>query len=365
MENEKEMTDAEMAAKDQVANEGGGINYPANRVQEHMKRLQEEGKVDASGADLIFWAYSYAREKGLSYTGVSGVLGVSGTAFWHLIRGDYSAKYDSMIEKLTKAKKMIEERSKGLSLGFVKTWAAEKIFEVCSAALYDGMPAFVYGSSQTGKTTALLEFQRTHNHGTTKYVRMGVRWSKRRVVRELARVCGCFCETAHSCDLEERIYATLNNRILLIVDEFHLALETTTDLAAKEVVEFIREVYDRTGCGLVICGTKVAEAGLETGKNRLLFDQLRRRGLVKLVLPDMPKKTDVNRFAKEFSLEAPAGETYEFIRGILQRFGLGMFVKYLQKSYAYAKSQKRPLSWDVFTEVANGYADLAKENKNA
>ena len=42
-----------------------------------------------------------------------------------------------------------------------------------------------------------------------------------------------------------------------------------------------------------------------------------------------------------------------------------MFVKYLQKSYAYAKSQKRPLSWDVFTEVANGYADLAKENKNA
>ena len=258
MENEKEMTDAEMAAKDQVANEGGGINYPANRVQEHMKRLQEEGKVDASGADLIFWAYSYAREKGLSYTGVSGVLGVSGTAFWHLIRGDYSAKYDSMLEKLAKAKKLIEERSKGLSLGFVKTWTAEKIFEVCSAALYDGMPAFVYGSSQTGKTTALLEFQRTLNHGTTKYVRMGVRWSKRRVVRELARVCGCFCETAHSCDLEERIYATLNNRMLLIVDEFHLALETTTDLAAKEVVEFIREVYDRTGCGLVICGTKVA-----------------------------------------------------------------------------------------------------------
>ena len=33
MENEKEMTDAEMAAKYQVANECGGINYPANRVQ--------------------------------------------------------------------------------------------------------------------------------------------------------------------------------------------------------------------------------------------------------------------------------------------------------------------------------------------
>ena len=361
-EEKTEMTAAEMAETDEVTNEAGGINYPANRVQDNMKRIIAEGKVDAEGADLIFWAYSYARENGLSYNGVTAPFGISGTAFWNLIRGRYQAKYDSMVEKLAKAKKMIEERSKILSLGFVKTWTAEKIFEVCSAALYDGMPAFVYGSSQTGKTTALLEFQRTHNHGTTKYVRMGVRWSKRRVVRELARVCGCFCETAHSCDLEERIYSTLNNRMLLIVDEFHLALETTTDLAAKEVVEFIREVYDRTGCGLVICGTKVAEAGLETGKNRLLFDQLRRRGLVKLVLPDTPKKTDVNRIAKEFALEAPTGETYESIRGILTRFGLGMYVKFLQKSYAYAKSQHRPLSWDVFGEVANGYADLAREN---
>ena len=365
MSEQKEMTAAEMAAKDQPGNEGAGIGYPSNRVQENMSRLQEEGKVDASGADLIFWAYSYAREKGLSYNGVNEVLGVSGTAFWHLIRGSYGAKYGAMIEKLAKAKKMVEERSKGLSLGFVKSWTAEKIFEVCSAALYDGMPAFVYGSSQTGKTTSLLEFQRTHNHGTTKYMRMGVRWSKRRVVRELARVCGCFSERANSVDLEERIYTTLNQRMLLIVDEFHLALETTTDLAAKEVVEFIREVYDRTGCGLVICGTKVAETGLETGKNRLLFDQLRRRGLVKLTLPEVPRKVDVNRFAKEFGLEAPAGETYELIRAILTRFGLGMFVKYLQKSYAYAKAQKLPISWDVFTEVANGYADLAKENKNA
>lgn len=359
-EEQAEMTDAEMAEKDQVKFEAGGISYPANRVQEHMKRLQAEGKVDAAGADVIFWAYSYCRENGLSYNGAMDALGVSGTTFWHLIRGSYAAKYDSMIDKLAKAKKMVEERSKSLSLGFVKTLTAEKIFEVCSAALYDGMPAFVYGSSQTGKTTALLEFQRTHNHGTTKYLRMGVRWSKRRVVRELARVCGCFSEMAHSCDLEERIYSTLNNRMLLIVDEFHLAIETTTDLAAKEVVEFIREVYDRTGCGLVICGTKVAEAGLETGKNRLLFDQLRRRGLVKLVLPDVPKRADVNRFAKEFGLDAPAGETYAGIQRILARFGLGMYVKFLQKSYAYARSAKRPLSWDVFAEVSNGYAELAK-----
>lgn len=362
MEEEKTMTAAEMAASDQVTNETGGIAYPANRVQEHLRRIREEGRVDAAGADLIFWAYSYAREKGLSYEGAGEALGISSTALWQLIRGCYTARYGSMVEKLAKARRIVEERSRSLSLGFVETYAAGRVFQVCSAALYDGMPAFVYGSSQTGKTTALLEFQRTHNHGTTKYLRMGVRWSKRRVVRELARVCGCFSASANSCDLEERICQALNDRMLLIIDEFHLALETTTDLAAKEVVEFVREVYDRTGCGLVVCGTRVAETGLEQGRNRLLFDQLRRRGLVKLVLPDVPRKADVNRFAKAFGLEAPAGETYELIRRILTQFGLGMFVKYLQKSYAWAKSQKRELTWEAFEEVANGYAELARGN---
>ena len=357
---QKELTAAEMAKGDVTPTENQGINYPANKVQEGLKRLQAEDKIDAAGADLIFWLYSYIRENGFSYNGAAEKTGMSATVIYHLIHCDYQAKYDSVLDKIEKFKKIEEERGKSKSLGFVETSAAKDVFNVCKAALYDGMPAFIYGASQTGKTTALLEFQRTHNHGTTKYIRMGVRWSKRRVVRELARACKCFCETAHSVDLEERIYNTLTDRMLLIVDEFHLALETTTELAAKEVVEFFREVYDRTRCGLVICGTKVAETGLESGKNHLLFDQMRRRGLVKLVLPDVPKKADVNRIAKEFDLDAPTGDTYAGIQQILKRFGLGMFVKYLQKSYALAKAAKRELTWDDFAAVTNGYAALSQ-----
>ena len=356
----KEMTAAEMAKGDVTPAENQGINYPANKVQEGLKRLQAEDKIDAAGADLIFWLYSYIRENGFSYAGAGEKTGMSATVIYHLIHCDYAAKYDSVLEKIAKFKKIEEERGKALSLGFVETTAAKQVFEVCKAALYDGLPAFIYGASQTGKTTALIEFQRTHNHGTTKYIRLGVRWTKRRVVRDLALACKCFNDHAPSCELEERICRTLTNRMLLIVDEFHLALETTTDLAAKEIVEYFREIYDRTGVGLVICGTKVAEAGLESGKNHLLFDQMRRRGLVKLVLPDVPKKSDVNKIAKEFNLDAPTGETYTGIQRILKRFGLGMFVKYLQKSYALAQDEKRSLTWKDFEAVSNGYAALSQ-----
>lgn len=354
--NNKQMTEEDMNKRDRQQTPIG-LNYPASAVQDNMKRLQAEGKLDADGADAIFWLYSYSQEYGLSYSGIKEKTGIS--AAHALFHGNYSAEYGSMVKKIRAFKEMTEKRDKEHTLGFVQTATAKAIFDVCDAALYDGMPSYVFGASQTGKTTALLEYQRTHNHGTTKYIRMGVRWSKRRLVRELARACKCFAEQAHTVELEERIARTLNNRMLLIIDEFHLAIETTTDLAAKEVVEYVREVYDLTHCGLVICGTKVAETGLESGKNALLFDQMRRRGLVKLVLPDVPKLADVNMFAREFGLERPTGETLESIKAILRRYGLGEYVKFLQKTYATANATKRQISWDLFAQVANGYAKLA------
>lgn len=358
MEVQKEMTAAEMAARENYPT-NKGISYPASSVQDGLKRLIAEGKVDDDEADAIYWLYQFAQDKGLSYEGCGQMVGISGTTVFHLFHADYAASYGAVVQKILKFKKIEEERAKQKSIGFVKTWTSEQVFAVCESALYDGMPAFIYGSSQTGKTTALQEFQRTHNHGTTKYVRMGVRWNKRRLVRELAQACKCFSDSAHGEQLEERIFKSLNDRMLLIVDEFHLALETTTDLAAKEIVEFIREIYDRTGCGLVVCGTKVAETGLESGRNMLLFDQLRRRGLVKLVLPDVPKRADVNRFAREFSLAAPTGELFDGVKTILKRYGLGMYVKYLRKADALARDRGETMSWEHFKSVADGYAGLA------
>ena len=360
MAEENTMTDDEMNRRDRQQTPLG-INYPASSVQENMKRLMAEGKIDAAGADAIFWLYSFSQEYGLSYSGIKERTGIS--AAFALFHGNYGAEYGSMVKKIQAFKSMTEKRQKEHTLGFVNTATARQVFEVCDAALYDGMPAYIFGASQTGKTTALLEYQRTHNHGTTKYIRMGVRWSKRRLVREIARACKCFSEKAHTVDLEERIAKVLNNRMLLIIDEFHLALETTTDLAAKEVVEYVREIYDLTHCGLVICGTKVAETGLESGKNAMLFDQMRRRGLVKLVLPDVPKIADVNLIAREFGLDRPTGETLEAVKRILRRFGLGEYVKFLQKAYATANASGKPCTWELFSAVANGYASLS-EAKN-
>ena len=339
-----------------------GIQYPANKVQEGLRRIMAEGKIDEKGADLIFWYYNYAQDNGLSLAGAGDLIEMSATVAYHIIHCDYGAKYDGIIDKIAKAKKHVEEEAKKKSIGFVKTWTANRIFEVCDSALYDHMPAFIYGPSQSGKTTALLEYQRSHNHGTTKYLRMGSHWSKARTVMELARVCKCY--TSHSTTtamLEHRILDSLTDRNLLIVDEFHECLFTYGAQASLEVIEFLREIFDRTGCGIIFSATPMGRKEFENGKNMVAFDQLRRRGLVTVVIPDVPKVADIGKFARSFDLPIPEGEALRVIKEMLRSSGLGKFVKYLQKSYALATSEKRALTWDDFAGVCNGYAKLIKE----
>lgn len=337
-----------------------GIQYPANKVQEGLKRIKAEGKIDDRGADLIFWFYNYAQDNGLSLAGAGELIEMSATVAYHIIHCDYGAKYDGIVDNIAKAKRHVEEEAKKKSIGFVKTWTTSRIFEVCDSALYDHMPAFIYGASQTGKTTALLEYQRTHNHGTTKYIRMGSHWSKARTVVELARVCKCYTtHNASTAQLEHRILSSLTDRNLLIVDEFHECLFTYGAQASLEVIEFLREIFDRTGCGVVFSATPMGRKEFEAGKNMVAFDQLRRRGLVTVTIPDVPKVSDINRFARSFELAAPEGETLRVIKDMLRTSGLGKFVKYLQKAYALATGEKRELTWDDFAAITNGYAALS------
>lgn len=263
-----------------------------------------------------------------------------------------------MIDRIRALKEVEDEEMKKVDLGFVMTHTAKTIFTACESAMTDGMPAFIFGASQIGKTTALEEFQRTHNHGRTKYLRLGSRWSKPRLVRELARACKArSLKGRKTWELEESIYGSLNRYNLLIIDEFHLAMETVNEATSREIVEFIREVYDRTHCGLVLSSTKVGIQDLEEGRNAMLFDQLRRRGVVRVVLPDVPPLKDINAIARSFALDLPKGDVITKVKQLLKTRGLGVFVKYLQKSHSLAGSE--PMTWERFFAVNDGYAALA------
>lgn len=355
--NETNTTETAAAAP----NLAGAPNRTDAQVRDVISRAVSAGCIDQDQGELIYWLHGYGQDKNLADSEIARLLKVSGGAISLLFSGKYPAKdWSGMVDKIRSLKQVEDEAAKKLNLGFVETETAKTIFAACDAAMVDGMPAFIYGASQIGKTTALLEYARRNNHGRTKYLRMGSRWSKARLVRELAIACKRkHIQKALAWQLETFICESLNRYNLLIIDEFHLAMETVSQSASREIVEYIREVFDRTHCGLVLASTKVGLSDLEEGPNRLLFDQLRRRGVVKVVLPDVPKVKDINAIARSFSLELPSGDLLRQIKQLLKSRGLGVFIKYLQKAHSIAASARRQMTWQDFAYVNNGYESLA------
>ena len=340
------------------------INISGDTIRQAMNGLIALGSVTEEEAGHIIWAYSWAQANNLSMSNAARAIGLDPSTLGRLFSATYQAGYSKVVEKLAKFRKITEARSSRKDVGFIETSVWRKVDAVCTNALHEQMPAFIYGSSQIGKTTCLLEFARRNNHGTTKYFRMPAACTFGYFVRSLAQ--SCFLGSQHTLEkytldrLRDRICASIDSNNLIIIDEFHQAMVTCRPHTAGQIVEFIREVYDRTHCGVVLSATKVGERELEQGVNAGLYDQLRRRGMVKLVLPDTATLPDIKKIAAHFELPPPEGEVLEAIRQMLKTSGTGMYIKYLQAAHSFSVKKEQTLTWDTFAQVYNGMLELAK-----
>ena len=361
--NETEMTEAEMSAKSKHQVQFG-IQMPANKLRESVNASIAAGRMSEQDGEVVMWLYGYAQDKGLGWKGLETKMKreVSSATIYGIFMGNYgAADWSGPIRKMREFQRITVEEEKNVDLGFIETATAKMIFTVCDQALNFGKPGFIYGASQLGKTRSLLEYQRRHNHGRTKYIYVGSGWTKSRFVREFAKACKCFATGASTADLEDRIFDSLNRFNLVIIDEFHQALATATEQRAAQIMEFIREVYDRTRCGLVLSATKVGEEMFENGPKAKVYDQLRRRGMVKLTLPDTPPASDIRKIAAAFGLPPPEGAVLEAVKSMLRASGTGMYIKYLQAASTLAGRRGQKLDWEAFASVWDGMRSLAAD----
>lgn len=339
------------------------VSVPGDTVLTALGRLVTEGEISEEDKALIWWFYGHVRDRGMSLRDAGKCLDRDATTVHRLFNGRYGAKYDNLVAEIKRYKQIASAREKRKDIGYIETSTWRKISAVCRGALEDNMPAYIYGSSQVGKTAALLEYQRRNNHGQTRYVRMPAAPSHPLVISYVAEA--CYISTRHKqSDMRRRIMDALDDRTLLIVDEFHQALLNTSELGARKIVEFIREVYDRTGCGVVICGTKILRDELERGRQSLVWEQFRRRGMVELVLPDAPPKSDIVKIASAFGLPEPDAAMQKTIHDMLVSSGIGKYIKYLQYAYGLAKSDGKPLSWEHFNKAYRSVMALSKGGRD-
>ena len=344
-----------------------GIAMPAHQVRIAVEQAVARGQVTEEEGEEVWWLYNYAQEHHLKEGDLAAKMkAYDKNTLYQVFMGSYGVYKDgrysswaSVVKAIREFKKIEIEEMKKKNVGLIETEVKQTVWRCCDAALNDGMVSFIYGKTRIGKSVALQAYQREHNHGQTIYLEMGAGWTRPRFVRELARKFGNGVKATKSWALEDAIFDTLKRSNLLIVDEFHKALTTTGERNSASVLEFIRDIRDKTHCGLVLCATKVGMERFETGANKEMFEQLIGRSIIKAVLPDRPPVRDLNTIARAFELPAPTGDDLKSVKSLVATYGLDRFFAYMQKTYAITKKAKQPMSWDAFQKVKNGYLSLA------
>ena len=338
-------------------------------MRDIIDRAIDRGQLTTEQGEHVFWLHGHSIKNNLSLPELSKATGISKATLSQVFSGKYPADdWSQIVARILSYRKQSDSLVLSADVGFIETTTAKLIFKCCKRAMYDNMPAFIFGASHLGKTRSLEEFVRRCNSPAIKYLRCRSGMSKTRLARLLGKTCNLRnLDKISSNDIIDGVVASLNHSSLLILDEFHMCLNTVKPDVSRQLVEFIREVYDLSHCGLVLCSTDVGLTSFEEGPNKLSFDQLRRRGILKVVLADVPPVKDINEFCRAFGLSYPHGEELVFVKSLIKLRGLGVFIAYLSNARRSidainakaSTTQPMQLDWPYFLKLSKGFEALS------
>lgn len=273
-----------------------------------------------------------------------------------------------VVAAIERLRKQVEGQSRVDESGFVETRLSRAITARCQRALKRQKILFIFGDSQIGKTESLVHYQRTHNHGETIYVSAPIPASLMNFLEQLALSLGIPSQQRQA-DLRRRIIDSFDSRMLLIVDEAHEFLNGRGQ-SGVQALAFIRELYNRSKCGIVLAMTNEGRKELLTGSYAVRLKQLWNRRIVPLQLPKSVPVDDLALFAaahgldpapnKKVTVRTPyiddfgqekerdyTANPFELQTKVTADEGLGVWLTILQDAQDMAAEQSRAVSWQA------------------
>lgn len=351
MSNKTNTTDQTTTAADDYIPAGNNIRLSADAVAANMDRLVESGTITEDDKATVMWLFSHARNGSLSLADVGRLIGYSSTTVSRLFSGRYEGSYADVVGKVRNYRKLADERARLVGDEYVETSIWHAIRATCDLALIHQMPAIITGVSQIGKTWALQEYARRSDY-TVRYVRMPAAPGFRGAIEAIADACSVTtrCTTEQ---LRRRISRALDNKSLLIVDELHQLAISAGKNSAMKIMEYIREVMDVSGCGLVVCGTRALEHDLINGELKGWLEQFRERCIKRLDFPERLPDDDILLFAAAHNLPEPDAETF----ALLRTMRTNRICKLLVLAGNLARRRNQELAWSHFNAA---YAAVCK-----
>lgn len=325
------------------ADSASGMNRSTDLVSRDMMVYVDSGTISEEDHALLVWLFVHGKERNLSFEGVSKLINYSNATISRLFSGKYTGSMDGVIDAVRGYRHLVAEREKMSNDAFIETSIWEKIRSVCDLALMRNAPVRIVGPSQIGKTHALLEYKRRARFNVF-YCRVPAAPTFRAFMDAIAESCGVNV-SLRTEELRRRIPGALNRQTLLMVDELHeLALSAGKGTAMK-CMEWLREVWDVSHCGLAVCGTRSMEDDLINGAGlKGWLDQFDQRCIRKLQLPMVLPAADVVLAAEAYGFPAPTSD----VQVLLSTIRMNRLCACLNMASTAARKKDLEKTWDLF-----------------
>lgn len=326
--------------------EATGMNRSTDQVSREMRAYVDDGRISDEDLTALVWLFVHAKERDMNFEATGKLVGYSSATMSRLFAGKYIGSVEDVVSKVKGYRKICQEREKMSQAMFVETSIWDRVKSVLDLAIYRNAPVRISGPSQIGKTASMLEYKRRSDFNVF-YARVPAAPSFRNFLEAIAESVGVNV-SLRTEELRRRIPGALNKQTLLMVDELHeLALSAGRGTVMK-CMEWLREIWDVSHCGLAVCGTRSMEDDLINGAGlKGWLDQFDQRCIRRLELPNRLPASDIALTADAYGFPPPDNSVENILGGIRMNRLCVVF----QMASALARKKGMKKSWELFSAV--------------
>jgi DNA transposition AAA+ family ATPase len=332
--------------------------------------------------DSITRLWELAQKKNLSHAKLADLVKRDRSAISKLFSGTYPATcLGPLVSRINQVLKIAEAEPEVpspqdtstdiaplISDPIVQTSIVQEVADLCMLAWKSRRIVFLFGPTQSGKTTALHHFIANNGRaaaplgaapgtGKIRYCEVPGNGGTRATLDAFAVGCG-FASQCSWADQKIRAFNSISPNDLVIWDEFSQCFNPATGTVRLPTIRLVRELWNTRKCGMVIVITDIARDEMQTGKFKKACDELWYRSSWELELQRVPKDDDLRDIAKTgYGLVIPNKAEMERVRSIVTHAGMTRFTMLLRyaKANATARGPKERPSWADFLFVLNQY----------
>lgn len=335
---------------DRHTRRGDGINVTRGEI------LGGIAAYDAKDQQDLIWLHGYVADElgGSRSRLMENLRGMDWTTLLRIWTGKYGADIAQVMERVRKFRRRAEAL---IRKRFIETVVTQKIWALCDVARDRSVMVLISGSTGRSKTWTLDEWRHKNNHGRAVKVTARKSGGLRVFLEDLAKALN-ISSSRNQYAMMHAVERSLDERNVLIVDEV-ARLYPTGRAGSLDALEFIRDLHDRTGCGVVLCATDGLEGLLKGGKYAMWFDQLLGRIELHLRLPREFGRQEIAELLGGY-VEDPDPALISAARQIASKSSRGCrdLFRHLDRAAQVAAELGRPLSAEILTQTVAAAAKM-------